>query len=146
MKISDKVRQLEERNKELLTAVDRFSALYQSARKQTIRNLLHSFEMAHVIYPHDGKTLPHVEKVGALGDVTLHITQDCVRRVKTGDQESRVYYTNKFSITLPNGWSAVPQYNWILDSEYTIIEKVTEFDGYNKRAFWLKLPVNIMDC
>lgn len=146
MKISEKVRQLEERNKELLTAVDRFSAMYQSARKQTIRNLIHYFEVVHEINPYDGKTLPYIERVDALEDVTLHITQPCIRRMKTGDKEGRSYYTNQFSISLHNGWSNMPQYNWILDSEYTIIEKVSEFDGYNKRAFWLRLPTNIIDC
>lgn len=147
MKISEKVRQLEEQNKDLLALVERLSSQFRISRKQTIRNLLHSFEVVNEYTPSDGKTLPYTKNLGDLEEVTLNITQPCIRRVKTGDEELRSYYTNKFSITLHKGWSSVaPKYNWILDSEYTIIEKVNEFDGYNKRTFWLRLPTNIIDC
>lgn len=145
MKISEKVRQLEERNKELLTAVDRFSDLFKSTQKRTIRNLLKSFAVAREIYPVDG-TLPYIDGVYAMKCVTLHVTQPCVRLVKTGDKGSRAYYTNNFSITLRDDWNAMPQYNWILDSEYAIIEKVGDYDIENKRAFWIKLPTNIINC
>lgn len=147
MEISEKVKQLEEQNKDLLALVERLSSQFRISRKQTIRNLLHSFEVVNEYTPSDGKTLPYTKNLGDLEEVTLNITQPCIRRVKTGDEELRSYYTNQFSITLHKGWSSVaPKYNWILDSEYTTIQKVSEFDSSNKRTFWLRLPTNIIDC
>lgn len=146
MKISEKVRQLEERNKELLATVDRLSSQFRISRKQTVRNLLHLFEIQNEYNSLDGKTLPYTKNLGDLEGVTLHVTQPCIRRVKTGGEESWAYYTNQFSITLRKGWSTVPKYNWLLDSEYTTIQKVSEFDGYNKREFWLTFPTDIIDC
>ena len=147
MKISEKVRQLEEKNKDLLALVERLSSQFRISRKQTIRNLLHSFEVVNEYTPSDGKTLPYTKNLGDLEKVTLNITQPCIRRVKTGGEESWACYTNQFSITLNKGWGSVaPKYNWILDSEYTTIQKVSEFDSSNKRSFWLRLPTNIIDC
>lgn len=146
MKISEKVRQLEEKNKDLLALVERLSSQFRISRKQTIRNLLHSFEVVNEYDPFDGKTLPYTKNLGDLEEVTLHVTQPCIRRVKICNKESWAYYTNQFSITLNKGWGVEPKYNWILDSEYTTIQKVNEFDFTNKRVFWLKLPTNIIDC